>query len=256
MRIIVLGASGMVGRAVLQEAIGREHTVTGVARRRPDPAEEPGIEAGTGAILAWHTLDVADEQALGAVMEGVDAAVLSIRMPQGQEDSLAPLSAGVLRVAASTGARLVIIGGAAPLRSPRSRDLLVIDDETYVPVAWKAVAGASLAQLRSCQEQDYQGWTYISPPADLGEGPRTGRYVRGADSLLVDQDARSWISVPDLAVAVLDEIECPSGGQHLTFCGSTVLVTDPDLPRHSIDRPTGNVSLSLNDRGRCTSSPS
>ncbi|WP_416382691.1 MULTISPECIES: hypothetical protein [Nocardia] len=74
---------------------------------------------------------------------------------------------------------------------------------------------ASLTQLRVCEPHPAR-WTYLSPPALLEPGERTGRYRRGTTTLLLDADGRSRISAEDLAVAVLDELENPGGDRHFT----------------------------------------
>ncbi|WP_408648234.1 NAD(P)-dependent oxidoreductase [Streptomyces gossypiisoli] len=62
---------------------------------------------------------------------------------------------------------------------------------------------------------------YLSPPALLEPGARTGRYRRGTDSLLTAPDGRSWISAEDLAVAVVDELESPGRERHFTVVHSS-----------------------------------
>jgi uncharacterized protein len=52
-------------------------------------------------------------------------------------------------------------------------------------------------------------WAYLSPAALLEPGERTGTYRLGTDELLVDAEGNSTISMEDLAVAVLDEVERP-----------------------------------------------
>jgi uncharacterized protein len=53
------------------------------------------------------------------------------------------------------------------------------------------------------------GWTYLSPPAEIAPGERTGRYRTGGDQLLVDDTGRSFISADNFAVALVDELERP-----------------------------------------------
>jgi putative NADH-flavin reductase len=52
-------------------------------------------------------------------------------------------------------------------------------------------------------------WTFISPPALIAPGTRTGTFRVGKDSLLVDADGKSHISAEDYAIALLDEAESP-----------------------------------------------
>jgi uncharacterized protein len=43
----------------------------------------------------------------------------------------------------------------------------------------------------------------------IGEGERTGRYRTTGESMLFDEQGKSFISYEDYAVAVLDELERP-----------------------------------------------
>jgi putative NADH-flavin reductase len=55
-------------------------------------------------------------------------------------------------------------------------------------------------------------WFYVHPAGGFGAwapGERTGEYRDGGEVLVVDQSGESFISGPDLAVAVVDEIEDP-----------------------------------------------
>jgi putative NADH-flavin reductase len=52
-------------------------------------------------------------------------------------------------------------------------------------------------------------WTYLSPAALLEPGKRTGQFRLGGTQLLMNGQAPASISVEDLAVAIVDEIEKP-----------------------------------------------
>lgn len=208
MRIVVFGATGMVGSAVVAEAVARGHHVTAVSRRgHSDPGVVPAASVAA---------DVADTDALDAILEKADAAVLSIRLEPGAEDRLAPLTQGVLDVASRHGTRVLVVGGSAVLRSPDSVDTLLIDDPRHVPAAWRRIASASLEQFRTCRRHPYDGWVYLSPPAVLEPGRRTGAYRRGTTTLLIDENGESRISNTDLAIAAVDEITSPGPDRHFT----------------------------------------
>ncbi|OKK18862.1 NADH-flavin reductase [Streptomyces sp. CB02488] len=216
MNITVFGATGMVGSRLVTEAVARGHRVT-AASRHPDAARSAAVipvtvDAGAPA----EQRDAALDEALGTV----GAALLAIRPAPGQEDSIAPLTSAVLDAAGRAGVRVLVIGGAGPLRSPRDPGLLVIDDPDHVPAAWRAVAEASTTQLRTCHEHGYGDWAYLSPPSLLEPGIRTGTYRRGTTTLLTEPDGTSRISAEDLAVAALDEIEHPRGERHFTVARS------------------------------------
>lgn len=216
MKIAVFGATGMAGSAIVSEAMARGHQALAASRR-------PSTAASGDERLMVRAVDVADADAVGAVLAQVDAAVLTIRLAPGEERRLAPLTRGFLDTAARHRTRVLVVGGSAPLRSPRHPDRLLIDDSDYVPEAWKTIAQASLDQYHVCQQHPYTGWVYLSPPAVFEPGGRSGAYVRGATTLVTDANGVSRITVPDLAVAVLDELENPGSEQHFTVaqaCGS------------------------------------
>jgi putative NADH-flavin reductase len=215
-RITVIGATGMVGSRVTDEGVRRGHRVTGLSRRQGASASAPP-PAGDGAgHVRWVAADAREAVALRPLLAGTDAVVLCVRPAPGDEATLASTTSRVLDVAATTGARVLVVGGAGPLRSPGRPGLLVADDRELVPAEWAAFAAASTEQLRACERHSSAHWAYLSPAALLETGERTGSYRRGTDTLLTDGDGRSRISAEDLAIAVLDELERPSGHAHLT----------------------------------------
>lgn len=210
MEITVIGATGTVGSRVTAEATTRGHHVRAVSRGS-GPAR-PGVTP----VAA----DVGSPRALADAVTGADAVVLAVRPAAGHEGSIVGLTEPVLDAAAAAGVPLIVIGGAGSLRTPDNPAALVADDERYVPRAWRAVAAASTAQLRACERRPEVDWTYLSPPAVLEPGERTGRYRRGTTTLLTADDGSSRISVEDLAVAVVDEVENPGGERRITVSAS------------------------------------
>lgn len=217
MRVVVVGATGMVGSRVVAEAAGRAHRVVAVSRR---PARVPDGVAGPVSAVA---LDAGSPSRLDHVLAGADAAILAVRAPAGQEDSIVPVTGAVLDAAGRAGARLLVVGGAGPLRSPHETGRLAIDDPTYVPPAWRDVAAASVTQLDVCRRHANRGWVYLSPPAILEPGERSGTYRRGTTTLLTDDDGTSRITAEDLAVAVVDELERPGVDRHFTVARTSGL---------------------------------
>lgn len=223
MRITVLGATGMAGTAVVNEAPSRSHEVTAVSRRR--------CHRG-GARLTSRLLDVTDVEGVAGLLTDSDVAVVALRPPAGHESDLARLTTAVLDAASRGRTPLLIIGGAAPLNSPGNPRTLAIDDPTIVPPAWRDVAQASLDQFRACQAHSYKGWVYLSPPAIFAPGGATGSYRRGTTMLLRDARGQSRISPEDLALAVVDELEHPGGEQHITVVAGTCGDSDPGRQEH------------------------
>ncbi|MFC3454356.1 hypothetical protein [Amycolatopsis speibonae] len=76
-------------------------------------------------------------------------------------------------------------------------------------------AAAGTAQLQAC-EAHAGDCVYLSPPAILEPGVRTGAYRRGTTTILAAADGSSRISAEDLAVAIVDELENPGRDRHFT----------------------------------------
>ncbi|GAA3556501.1 NAD(P)-dependent oxidoreductase [Nonomuraea rosea] len=201
MRITVFGAAGAVGGRVVAEALSRGHDVTAVVR---DPARFPLLHPAAHA-RAGDASDIGDVAALSA---GQDLVISATRPPPGHENDLVTTAEALLAGLAGTGVRLLLVGGAAGLTVPGGGGLTVVDTPDFPP-AWRPIALACNAQLDACRAEQGVDWAYLSPPALLEPGERTGTYRIGADELLVDAAGRSAISMEDFAVALLDEAERP-----------------------------------------------
>jgi putative NADH-flavin reductase len=189
MRITVFGATGSVGREVVAEARARGHEVIAVTRK--------------GAI-AGDATNVEDVVRLSA---GQDLVISATRPAPGSESELAAATKALLTGLAQTGTRLLLVGGAASLRVPATGTMLV--DSPGFPPGLRDIALACNEQLAACQQESVVDWTYLSPPALLEPGERTGEYRLGTDELLFDASGDSRISTADFAVALLDEAENP-----------------------------------------------
>ncbi|QUH03845.1 NAD(P)H-binding protein [Saccharopolyspora erythraea] len=207
MKITVVGAAGMVGSRVVTEAASRGHDVLAVFRKAASAALPPGVTAVEG--------DANDPDRMRTLFQGADAVVAATRPAPGSEDGVTTTTTALLDAAGAAGSRILVVGGAAPLRVPGRPGLLVIDSPDHVPEAVRAIAAASLAQLEACRAHPAD-WVYLSPPATLEPGRRTGTYRRGTTTLITSEDGASRIAAEDLAVAVVDELENPGEDKHFT----------------------------------------
>ncbi|MFD7548992.1 NAD(P)-dependent oxidoreductase [Streptomyces sp. NPDC059578] len=217
MRVTVFGAAGNAGSRIVSEALGRGHEVTAVVRDAARFAQLP-------ARVAPRVGDASRAAQVRALAAGQDVVIGATRPPQGREDELAAAARGLLAGLTGTGVRLLVVGGAGSLVVPGSGGRLLVDDPVYVPPAWRHVALGSQRQLEVFRAAtdvtgtDSSGtdvsatdvdWAYVSPPAILEPGERTGRYRTGHDEVLTGPDGLSRISMEDLAIALLDEVERP-----------------------------------------------
>lgn len=193
MKIAILGATGRVGSRVADEALRRGHAVTALARH-----------AGTLAArdrLVTRDIDAADGPAIVAAIAGHDAMVSAMPFRLADPEALVSLTkkAGV--------PRLVVVGGAGSLFVAPGMQLM---DTPDFPEAYRIEAAAGRDFLAVLNQEVELDWTFVSPSALLEPGERTGRYRVGKDDLLVDGSGRSWISMEDYAIALVDELERPA----------------------------------------------
>ncbi|MFC6598640.1 NAD(P)-dependent oxidoreductase [Kitasatospora paranensis] len=203
--IVVFGANGAIGRCIVTEALARGHRVTAAVR---DPAKYQGL---SGEVIRGDVL-VAEDVARAA--EGRDVLVSAVGGGDGPghlrliEPAARSLVAG-LRLLGADAPRLIAVGGAGSLETaPGVR----VWDTPGLPAPVLQIMhahGDALAFYRTVSDIR---WTVLSPAATIEPGERTGEYRTDTDRLVIDAEGRSRISVPDFAVALVDEIEQP---QHL-----------------------------------------
>lgn len=204
MKIALIGATGFVGSAVLEELLRRGHAVTAPAR---SPAR---IAARTGLTVA--AADVQDAAQVAAGVRGSDAVVSAYNPGWNDADLYNQFRKGhdaiVAGVRQAGVKRLLVVGGAGSLYVAPGVQL--VDTAQFLDhVPPNIVPGAQAARdaLTSLRDEKELEWTFLSPPVGLAPGERTGHYRFGAEEVLMDGDTPAGISVADLAVAIVDEVE-------------------------------------------------
>jgi len=198
MKLIIFGASGLLGTRLVSEALLRGHEVTGVARGL-DGLRERNRPIRTVAA------DATDPTSVAEVASGHDVALSAVTV-HAQPEMLVDAARGLLDGLARAGVpRLIVAGGAGSLRVASGQRLM---DTPDFHSEWEPEARAQADALAVYEA--YTGpveWSYVSPAALLEPGQRSGRYQLGDDELLFDESGRSRISMEDFAIAMLDEAE-------------------------------------------------
>ncbi|WP_020410848.1 NAD(P)-dependent oxidoreductase [Hahella ganghwensis] len=199
MRIAVLGATGWIGGTIVQEAIERGHEVIALVR---DTARLP-----VHARIRGKEVNLTNTPILGTERLDTDVVVASIGgRASGQHEITPDTAKKLLQELPGIGVkRLFWVGGAG--------SLLVASDTTLLntpafPDAYKEEAHAQSKALEIFRNSQSQvSWTFVSPAAEIFPGQKTGKYRTGKDTLLMDNEGHSRISVQDYAAAMLDKIE-------------------------------------------------
>lgn len=206
MEITVFGATGKVGQRVVSEALFRGHKVTAVIRN-PNHLEK------LPAAATVRFGDAANIEDVVLLSTAQDVVINATRSATSDPREVMSITQTMMDGLAQTGARLLVVGGAASLKIPGTDNRMVIDDPNFLPASARHIGQASFAQFEACLAETRVDWAYLSPPADLIAGERTGQYRLGRDELLLDSQGKSTISIEDLAVVLLDEAETPTHHQ-------------------------------------------
>ena len=206
MKIALIGATGFVGTPLVAELLQRGHHVTALAR---NPAK-----LAAQAKLTAKPLDVNDADAVAAAVKGHDAVISAFNPGWDVPDLYAKFMQGhdaiVAGVEQSGVKRLLVVGGAGSLFvAPGVQMVDTPEFASHVPPNIIPGAKAARDALTALRGNTALDWTFLSPPALLAPGERSGKYRVGGEQLLMAGEAPAGISTADMAVAIADEIETP-----------------------------------------------
>ncbi|MGX2949915.1 NAD(P)-dependent oxidoreductase [Ursidibacter sp. B-7004-1] len=204
MKIAVIGATGLVGNAVVQELATRGHNVTAFARNTDKVLQNDKVTAVSA--------DVNDTN-FAEKLAGFDAVVSAYNPgwtnPNYVEDFHKSYTAILSAAKAANVAYLLIVGGAGSLYVAPNLQLV---DTAEFPKEYYGGANAARELLNTVKASSGLNWAFISPAAMFAVNPvsfdRTGKYRLGQDDVLFTAEgAPADISVADLAVAIADDVE-------------------------------------------------
>jgi putative NADH-flavin reductase len=193
MHIALIGVTGQVGSRICGELLRRGHEVLGLARDISGLTPQPNLTLGT--------VDANAPGQITPLILGSDAVVSATRFRTSNPETL------LEAVHASHVPRLMVVGGAASLLLPTGLRLI---DSPGFPEAAKEEGRAGVTCLAVLQKEQMIDWIFLSPSAQFAPGERTTHFRLGTDELLVDVNGKSWISMEDFAIALVDELERPA----------------------------------------------
>ena len=203
--VVLIGASGFVGNAILNELLSRGHKVTAVVRN----PEKINVSNSNLEIVKT---DIADTNAMVGICKGKEAIISAYNPgwtnPDIYEETLRnyPL---ILEAAKRSGAkRLLCVGGAGTLFC--APGLRVVDSGAIPEAIMGGVKSLGEFYLNTLMNEHDIDWVFFSPAGTLEPGERTGKFRLGKDDLIVDANGNSHISVEDYAMAMVDELEKPA----------------------------------------------
>ena len=206
MKIAIIGATGFVGTAILNELANRNHEITAIAR---NPKETSRAK--------WVAADIFNTDSLSEILKGNDVVINAFNPgwtnPNIYTESVAGSKAIQESVKKSGVKRFITIGGAGSLYIAPNLQLI---DTPEFPKEYFEGANAARHYLEIIKEEKDLDWAFFSPAIEMHQGittGRTGNYRLGLENPVFNEDQRSILSAEDLAVVIADEVETPKHHQ-------------------------------------------
>ncbi|ASR35877.1 epimerase [Prauserella marina] len=200
MRLVILGATGGIGKHLVSTALARGHAVTAAVR---SPAKitlrDPGL-----TVLHANPLEAAS---LKEAVRDADAVVSGMGAP-GRRDPLKAASTSARAAAeamATSATRRLIVVSAGPLN--RTGDgLSWVSRRMFSPLLWAILREVytDLERMENFLAASDLDWTVVRPPR-LTDADGKGRYRH----LIEGGPAGSSIARADVAQAMLDFLDLP-----------------------------------------------
>ncbi|WP_145942185.1 NAD(P)-dependent oxidoreductase [Corynebacterium glyciniphilum] len=198
MRILVPGATGMVGRHVVEQALERGHEVTAIARR-------PGFLGVEHPHLSVEPADVTKAASLDPLLEDIDAVVSTVGIGTSREPTTlySEGTRNLLRAMEHHGVTRIVVISSEVADHWAHQGLLKL--WVVLPLLQKFL-GATYDDMRRMDIVLWEGdaqWTAVRAPR-IRPAKAKGNYRLDTEEPL----RRGWsITVPDMATALLDVAE-------------------------------------------------
>ena len=202
-KVAVIGATGFVGTQVVKELANRGYFVNALARNTSKIEESENVKA--------VAVDVYNTSELSEILKGNDAVISAFNPgwtnPNIFEDFLKGAESIEKAVEESGVKRFITVGGAGSLYIAENLQLI---DTPEFPAEIKPGAEAARQYLEIIKKNENLDWTFFSPAIEMHQGTagvRKGTYRTALENPVFDEEGRSVLSVEDVAVALVDELE-------------------------------------------------
>lgn len=202
-KVAVIGATGFVGTQVVKELANRGYFVNALARNTSKIEESENVKA--------IAVDVYNTSELAEILKGNDAVISTFNPgwtnPNIFEDFLKGAESIEKAVEESGVKRFITVGGAGSLYIAENLQLI---DTPEFPAEIKPGAEAARQYLEMIKKNENLDWTFFSPAIEMHQGTagvRKGTYRTALENPVFDESGRSVLSVEDVAVALVDELE-------------------------------------------------
>lgn len=201
-KVAVIGATGFVGKPLVNELTNRGYEVEAIVRDASKVQQDDKVTA--------KSVDVNNVDELAEALKGSDAVINAFNAgwtnPNLYDDFLNG-SVNIEKAVEKAGVkRFITVGGAGSLYIDGNQ---LVDGPDF-PADIKPGATAARDYLNKIKENSTLDWTFFSPAIEMHQGTagvRTGKYRTALENPVFDENGRSVLSVEDVAVVLVDELE-------------------------------------------------
>lgn len=201
-KVAVIGATGFVGTQIVNELANRGYQVEAIVRDASKVQQNENVSA--------KSINVSNVDELAEALKGNDAVISAFNAgwtnPNLYDDFLSG-SVNIENAVEKSGVkRFITVGGAGSLFIDGNQ---LVDGSDF-PEDYKAGAKAARDYLNKIKENKTLDWTFFSPAIEMHQGTagvRTGKYRTALENPVFDENGRSILSVEDVAVVLVDELE-------------------------------------------------
>ncbi|WP_304344143.1 NAD(P)-dependent oxidoreductase [Chryseobacterium koreense] len=207
MKIALIGATGYVGSAILNELTQRNYEVTAIARNT-SKIKNPSKN------ITKRNFNIFNPEELSEILNGNDVVISAYNPgwtnPNIHDDYLKGAKSIQNAVEKSNAKRLIVIGGAGTMKIDGK---YLVDSPNFPKEIFEGASAVKKYFVENLSKNESLDWEFFTPAIEMNmfsddkDRGRTGAYRYGNESPVFDAEGRSRHSVEDLAVAVVDEIE-------------------------------------------------
>lgn len=198
-KVALIGASGFIGSKVLLELSKRGHEIIAITRNSDKIEKLPNVRP--------VALDINQLEKLTKVLEECDAVISAFNADGENQTKYENYLSGAQHIQEATNRagkkRYIFIGCAGSLYE---NNIQLVDSEDF-PLDIKPEALAARDYLTELKIDKNLEWTYFSPPMEIISGVRRAEYKVEEKNPVYDDSLRNFLSIEDVAVVVVDELE-------------------------------------------------
>ncbi|MGF7407612.1 NAD(P)-dependent oxidoreductase [Lactococcus lactis] len=202
-KILVIGATGMTGKAIVAEALSESLSVVANGRRA-EKLEELRNEFSDIETLAKDAFELNKDD-----LKEIDIIIDAFSTLPETAYLHVDLAAHLVALLRHSDKRIGFILGAGSLYTDSSRTKLVyediVSDESTKP--WRAIPENQLYELEFLRRVNNVNWFGVSPGVNFVPGEKSKNILTGDDILLVNNEQISETTAGTMAFKVIEEVK-------------------------------------------------